>query len=207
MRFWRPMLRNTQAVLAQGLNLEISQDDGLSAFRDKKKKAEQRRAANAASLSDLVTVAASATPSTIAASSTSSASADGVSSSVGLVSSMSLGLGFRSEFVPKAGRTYMCTEAELERPTDATSAAAAAAAAGGSADGGEQRAADWMAATTLALQIAASYQTPHSYVGSHPLHKGKYKSGGKREKSSSIVKVEPSKRASKKQPVLVKLEY
>lgn len=41
--------------------------------------------------------------------------------------------------------------------------------------------ADLLAASTLALHIAANYQTPHSYITSHPLHRGhKYKSGGKR---------------------------
>lgn len=38
-----------------------------------------------------------------------------------------------------------------------------------------------MAASALALNIAAQYQTPHSYLSSHPLHRGyKFKSGGKK---------------------------
>jgi hypothetical protein len=98
-----------------------------------------------------------------------------------------------SELVPKAGRSYMCLD------EDSSAAAGDSSTAGSTSNSGADGAstpsqhqqsvatAELLAASALALSIATSFQTPHTYNTSHPLHRTgrKYKSGGSNKKNKN----------------------
>jgi hypothetical protein len=98
-----------------------------------------------------------------------------------------------SELVPKAGRSYMCLD------EDSSAAAGDSSTVGSNSNSGADGAstpsqhqqsvatAELLAASALALSIATSFQTPHTYNTSHPLHRTgrKYKSGGSNKKNKN----------------------
>lgn len=92
--------------------------------------------------------------------------------------------------LPRSGRSYMLDPhralPSLTHPTPGASGSASGASA-----------AELRAASVLSLSMASSYQTPHSYVDSHPLSRGKYKSGGKNNKTAAAAAAAASTAGSK----------
>jgi hypothetical protein len=174
MRYWRPMLRSQQALLASGVKLEdISADADATSDEDASANEQEDPSL---SLNDLSSLAASAAPTDLTPSS---------------LSKSELFHQKLTDLVPRSGRSYMVAGGARSTKKAYTPRSLLSGLAAGGATAGTS--AEIIAASTLALQISSSvnYQTPHSYISSHPLHKGKYKSGGHK------VKTEPSEQSKK----------
>lgn len=185
MRYWRPMLRSQQALLASGMKIDDLREDADSSVSVKQEESPASPSPHM-SLSDLSSVAASATPS---ASCPAAGSAGSILTSEVFHQKL-------TDLVPRSGRSYMVLDGSSKSRSKQDISALTGIAAGASAGA----AAEIIAASTLALQMATNYQTPHSYISSHPLHKGKYKSGGKSRKA------EAGGGASQKKKVAIKKE-
>jgi len=115
---------------------------------------------------------------------------DGASHSPAGLADLSAAAACMSELVPKAGRSYMCLDEEPAAKDDAGAEGSAATASGhltaAAASSSAIATAELLAASALTLSIATSFQTPHSYIASHPLSNGgrKYKSGGSHKKKA-----------------------
>lgn len=210
MRFWRPLLRSRQALLAAGLKVEGETPDDSSEGATGEGKVKN----SPPSLSDLVSVASRASPSTptVNGSATLPTIDHRLAQNLGSATTSAVepkGRVKMSALVPKSGRSYMVIE-ESEDEADIasvdgstsnpSSTSVPSSSPSSSVSYGSN--AEYIAASTLALHIATHYQTPHAYNSNHPLHKSKqYKSGGKTKNVTSPTgakKKTASKKASKK---------